>query len=217
MTKTPRRGRHARQSRPTRPLLTLLLAVVAWTVAGTPPSLAKEEPDVVDHVDLERYAGKWYEIASIPNMFQRGCTRTIARYELRDDGKLEVINSCRKGGLDEEPSSTSGTARVVDEETNAKLRVSFFWPLSIPYWIIALDDEYQWAVVGTPSRNHLWIISRSPTMDEELYRRIVQRAAEQGYDVSELERTLHPEQLEEESSSSGKRAGLEWEGALNGT
>jgi apolipoprotein D and lipocalin family protein len=217
MTATPLRGRHDRTIRPPRPLLTLLLAAVAWAVAGPPPTLAKDEPDVVDHVDLERYAGKWYEIASIPNMFQRGCTRTIARYELRNDGKLEVINSCRKGGLDEEPSSTSGTARVVDEETNAKLRVSFFWPLSVPYWIIALDDEYRWAVVGTPSRNYLWIISRSPTMDEELYSRVVQHAAEQGYDVSELERTLHPEQLEDGSSSARERAGLEQQDALNGT
>jgi apolipoprotein D and lipocalin family protein len=177
----------------------LCLAAAALIVA--PSALADGKPEVVDRVDLERYAGKWYEIASIPNMFQSGCTRTIARYELREDGKLEVINSCRKGGLDEEPSTTTGTARVVDEETNAKLRVSFFWPLSVPYWILQLDPDYEWAVVGTPSRNYLWIISREPTMDEQLYQRLVQGAAEQGYDVSELERTLHPELIDSAGAS----------------
>jgi apolipoprotein D and lipocalin family protein len=171
----------------------LLLAVLVAAAASGPAWAGDDEPEVVDHVDLERYSGKWFEIACIPNMFQRGCTRTIARYQLRDDGKLEVINSCRKGGLDAEPSFTDGTARVTDETTNAKLRVRFFWPLSIPYWIIGLDEEYQWAIVGTPDRDNLWIISRTPTMDEQLYQKLVDRAAAQGYDVSELERTLHPE------------------------
>jgi apolipoprotein D and lipocalin family protein len=172
---------------------TLMLVALVAAAAAAPAWADDDDPEVVDHVDLERYSGKWYEIACIPNMFQRGCTRTIARYQLRDDGKLEVINSCRKGGLDAEPSFTDGTARVTDEKTNAKLRVRFFWPLSVSYWIIGLDEEYQWAIVGTPDRDNLWIISRTPTIDEQLYQELVDRAAAQGYDVSELERTLHPE------------------------
>lgn len=184
---------HTLRRRSRLPRLTLLVPALVIGALALPALADDDEPEVVEHVDLERYAGKWYEIAAIPNMFQKGCTRTIARYELRDDGKLEVINSCRKGGLDEEPSFSDGVARVVDEETNAKLRVRFFWPLSVPYWIIDLDPDYQWAVVGTPDHDNLWIISRKPTMSEELYQRLVERCAEQGYDVSELERTLHPE------------------------
>lgn len=166
-----------------------MVLVILLVAAASPAAFAKGEPDVVDYVDLERYSGKWYEIASIPNMFQRDCFGTIARYVMRDDGKMDVINSCRKGSLEAEPSSTTGVARVKDEKTNAKLRVSFFWPLSVPYWIIDLDPDYEWAVVGTPSRNYLWVISREPSMDDETYQQIVARAAAQGYDITELQRT----------------------------
>ena len=166
-----------------------VVLVILLVAAASPATLAKGDPEVVDYVDLERYAGKWYEIASIPNMFQRNCFGTIARYEMREDGTMEVINSCRKGSLEEEPSSTTGVARVKDETSNAKLRVSFFWPLSVSYWIIDLDPNYKWAVVGTPSRNYLWVISREPAMDEKLYQQILARAAAQGFDVSELQRT----------------------------
>lgn len=154
-----------------------------------PAAHAREELDVVPAVDLERYSGLWYEIASMPNFFQRECVGTTAYYEFRDDGRLHILNSCRKEGLDSPVDSTTGVGRVKCEETFAKLRVRFFWPLSVDYYILALDDEYEYAMVGHPSRKYLWIIAREPELDEETYRRLVDLAEAKGFDVSELERT----------------------------
>ena len=126
-------------------------------------------------------------------IFQRGCTATTADYSLREDGLIKVVNRCRKGALDGKPKEAIGRAKVVDEETNAKLKVSFFGPFWGDYWIIDLDADYQWAVVGVPSRKYLWILSRTPQMKEELYDDIVDRLRLQGYDPSQLNVTLQPE------------------------
>jgi apolipoprotein D and lipocalin family protein len=142
---------------------------------------------------LQRYAGVWYEIASYPAPFQAGCTGTTAEYVLGDDGRVSVVNRCRDGRLDGPMRTVQGTARVVDPETNAKLKVSFFPPFEGDYWIIGLDEDYQWAVVGEPSRRYLWILSRSPTMDESVYQSIISGLPDQGYDPSRLART---EQME---------------------
>ena len=119
----------------------------------------------VDSVDLQRYLGKWYEIASYPAWFQKDCTGSTADYSLLPDGKIEVINRCRKDSLDGPLKESKGKAEVVDTATNAKLKVWFFWPFKGNYWIIDLDPDYQWAVVGEPSRKYLWILSRTPTME----------------------------------------------------
>jgi apolipoprotein D and lipocalin family protein len=144
---------------------------------------------VVGAVDLNRYLGKWYEIASYPAWFQKGCTGSTAEYSLRSDGKIQVINRCRKGSLDGPLKESKGKAEVVDTATNAKLKVWFFWPFKGDYWIIDLDADYQWAVVGEPDRKYLWILSRTPSMDETLYQGIIKRLQQQGYDPAKLERT----------------------------
>jgi apolipoprotein D and lipocalin family protein len=106
----------------------------------------------VDKVDLRRYAGKWYEIARYPNRFQRNCqSDTIAVYTLRGDGKVQVVNSCRE--KDGKVTIARGTAKVVDKKTNAKLKVTFFWPFYGDYWVIGLSPDYRYAIVGEPSRN----------------------------------------------------------------
>ena len=147
--------------------------------------------DVVDYVDLERYLGTWYEIASYPASFQSGCVATHAEYSLREDGKIKVVNRCSDKTLDGPERVAEGVARVVDEETNAKLKVSFFWPFEGDYWIIDLDEHYQWAVVGEPSRKYLWILSRTPVMGPDLYRHITGRLLQTGYDPGKLRRTVH--------------------------
>jgi apolipoprotein D and lipocalin family protein len=121
-------------------------------------------------VDLSRYAGKWYEIARLPNRFQRDCAcNTTATYTLRADGKITVLNECRQA--DGRQKSAKGTARVADATgLNTKLKV--FWPFSGDYWITDLDPEYRWAVVGEPGRRYLWILSRQPQMDTTLYQQI---------------------------------------------
>lgn len=148
--------------------------------------------ETVAQVDLDRYLGTWYEIAAFPQRFQRNCTGTTATYGLRDDGEIDVVNRCFKGALDGEEDTAVGRARVVDEETNAKLEVSFFGPFWGDYWIIGLDPDYQWAVVGHPERTYLWILNRAPTMDEALYQDILQRIVDNGYSLDRLVKTVQP-------------------------
>ncbi|NLX21793.1 MAG: lipocalin family protein [Phycisphaerae bacterium] len=148
--------------------------------------------DVVDDVDLARYAGKWYEIASYPTPFQAGCTATTAEYTLRDDGRVMVVNTCRGGSLDGPVRRIQGSARVADASTNAKLKVSFFPPFEGDYWIIELGEDYEYAVVGVPNRAFLWILSRTPTLDEAVYQSILERLPEKEYDPALLVRTLQP-------------------------
>jgi len=152
---------------------------------------AKDKPPltVVDRVDLERYLGKWYEIASYPAWFQKGCTGSTAEYSLLPDGKIQVVNRCRKNGLDGPLKESKGKAEVADTATNAKLKVWFFWPFKGNYWIIDLSPDYQWAVVGEPSRKYLWILSRTPTMDEAVYQEILGRLPQKGYDPAGLRKT----------------------------
>jgi len=146
--------------------------------------------ETVAHVDLGRYLGTWYEIASFPQSFQRGCTGTTATYTLRDDGKLDVTNRCRLGSLDGKEKVALGRARLVDRTTNAKLEVSFFRPFWGHYWIIDLAQDYSYAVVGHPGRDYLWILSRTPTMSEATYQTIATRLQAQRYETSRLVRTL---------------------------
>jgi apolipoprotein D and lipocalin family protein len=146
--------------------------------------------ETVSHVDLGRYLGTWYEIARFPKRFQRGCTGTTATYALRDDGELDVMNRCRLGAPEGKEKVARGRARLVDRTTNAKLEVSFFRPFWGPYWIIDLAQDYSYALVGHPSRDYLWILSRTPMMNEATYHAIVTRLQAQGYETSRLVRTV---------------------------
>lgn len=146
----------------------------------------------VSHVELNRYLGTWYEIASFPQRFQKGCVATTAQYTLREDGDIDVLNRCRLNTLDGEEKSAHGRARVVDGATNAKLEVSFFRPFWGDYWVIDLGADYEYAVVGHPGRDYLWILSRTPVMNAELYREVLTRLESQGYETSRLVLTLQP-------------------------
>ncbi len=148
--------------------------------------------EVVLSVDIQRYLGTWYEIATIPQRFQKGCVGVTAHYSLRDDGDIDVINTCREETLDGPERSVRGKAWIVDKTTNAKLKVRFFWPFAGAYWIIELDKDYQWAVVGHPNRSYLWILSRTPPMDGAVYEELLRRIAAKGYDLSKIKKTLQP-------------------------
>lgn len=167
-------------------LLLFLLSLVTFGCAST--SADKAPLTVVNSVDLERYLGKWYEIASYPAWFAKDCTATTAEYTLLPDGKIQVVNRCRKGRIDGPVKESKGKAEVVDTTTNTKLKVWFFWPFKGNYWIIDLDESYQWAVVGEPTRKYRWILSRTPQMDEEVYEAIVSHLPEKGYDPARLQR-----------------------------
>lgn len=143
----------------------------------------------VDFVDLERYAGRWFEIARYPTPFQRKCAKnTTAEYALGKRRTVSVENRCTRsdGGTE----CIRGTARIVDASTNAKLKVKFS-PFMPPgdYWIVDLDAAYRWAVVGEPKRRFLWILSRTPGLDEYVYAGICERLRAQNYVPERLIRT----------------------------
>lgn len=165
-----------------------MLRTAVLVLALTTGSLGHAAPppmQTVAAVDLERYAGKWYEIASMPMFFQRNCVGdTTAEYTVRPDNTVGVNNRCRTkdGSID----SVSGTATPVPGSNNAKLEVTFFSPIKGDYWIIGLDPEYRWAVVGAPSRKVLWILSRSPQLHKEDLNRAMASATAQGYTLEDL-------------------------------
>lgn len=171
--------------------LTLLLAACATAPSGPPVR-------TVERVELQRYMGTWFEIARFPTSFQdsatRRCEAVTASYALREDGQVSVINRCRNALAGNAPIEATGTAYAVEGSGNAKLRVSFFWPFYGDYWVIGLDPEYRWAVVGAPDRDYLWILSRTPRMAPGDYAEAVARARAQGFDVSRLRITEQPVQ-----------------------
>lgn len=140
-------------------------------------------------MDLEKDAGEWYEIASFPQFFQKGCTCTKATYTLNEDDTIHVENSCNLPAKGKTKTSTA-KAFVEDGSGNAKLKVQFFWPFKGKYWIIDLAKDYSYSVVGHPNRDYLWILSRTQEMDPATYDGILQRVEEKGFDLSKLEKTV---------------------------
>src|SRR5512136_648385 len=153
--------------------MTTVLAVYPLVLLGMGVRESLPPLRVVPSVDLTRYVGTWYEIARFPHRFQEGCVGSRANYSLLEDGKVGVLNECYKSSFDGPLSSAKGKAWVVDKETNAKLKVSFFWPFSGDYWIIDLGPDYKYTVVGHPSRDYLWILSRTPKMEDSTYKTIL--------------------------------------------
>jgi apolipoprotein D and lipocalin family protein len=151
--------------------------------------VTQNPPRVVKGVDWQRYAGTWYEIARYPNRFEKGCRGVTASYRLLEDGRLEVINRCRRNGRD---SSVTGRAKSVDDTGDGKLKVSFFPPFYGHYWVIDLAGDYSWAVVGHPRRKYLWILARQPHLPADLLEGMLLRIAEQGYDTERLIFTEQP-------------------------
>ncbi|HET9361011.1 MAG TPA: lipocalin family protein [Vicinamibacterales bacterium] len=174
------------------------LAAAATLQTATARAQTPEPVRTVPFVDLDRYAGDWFEIARFPNRFQRQCVGDVrASYARRPDGRLDVVNRCRTA---DGQTEARGVARVVDERAFAKLKVRFApaWLSLLPvvwgdYWIIGLAEDYSWAVVGSPDRDYLWVLGRTPRLDERnaAAARAVARA--NGYDVERLAQTSHSE------------------------
>lgn len=164
--------------------LSVLLAILltSCTMKSTPL-------ETVPNVDLKKYAGKWYEIASFPQRFQKGCHCTTAEYTPTGDGYIIVENRCNKDSITGKESYIKGKAFVQENSGNAKLKVQFFWPFRGKYWIIDLADDYSYAVVGHPNRKYLWILSRTPKMDEDTYLKILACIKAKGFDITKIQRT----------------------------
>ena len=145
----------------------------------------------VPNVDLKKYSGKWFEIASYPQRFQKGCHCTTAEYTLTDKDYVIVENRCNKDSVNGKPSYIKGKAFIEKNFGNAKLLVQFFWPFKGKYWIIDLANDYSYAVVSHPNKKYLWILSREPKMKEEVYSQIINRLKEKGFDLTKIKKTAH--------------------------
>ena len=141
---------------------------------------------VVKDFTLEKYLGTWYEIDRYDHRFERGLTGVTATYSLEPDGTIKVVNAGYKDSLQGERSEAIGKAKIPDPDVPSKLKVSFFWIFYADYFVLELDPEYQWAVVGSKSDNYLWILSRRPQMDQAIYKELLSRLTQRGYDVEKL-------------------------------
>ncbi len=143
----------------------------------------------VTYVDLNKYSGKWYEIASYPQRFQKGCHCTTAEYTFSAKGYVIVENRCNRDSVNGKLSYIKGKAFVENNSGNAKLKVQFFWPFKGKYWIIDLASDYSYAVVSHPNKKYLWILSRTSKMDNTVYQQIISRLKSKGFDLSKIKKT----------------------------
>jgi apolipoprotein D and lipocalin family protein len=170
--------------------LILLSGWLTISLFMIPKKSEAQQLETVAHVDLNKYVGKWFEIASYPQRFQKGCHCTTAEYSLSDKGYIIVENRCNRDSINGKSSYIKGKAFVDKNSGSAKLKVQFFWPFKASYWIIDLADDYSYAVVSHPNRNYLWILSRTPKMNDEVYKKIISRLIEKGFDVNKLQQTV---------------------------
>jgi apolipoprotein D and lipocalin family protein len=164
------------------------LLLFSFLLFGCSPSKEMSTASIpaMKSFDLKRYLGKWYEVARLPHSFEEGLDRVTATYTLRDDGKIEVLNkgfNASKG----EWKEAKGKAYIPDSTAGALLSVSFFWIFYADYKVIVLDTvNYSYAMVTSSSKKYLWILSRSPQMEESVYNDLVQKAREWGFNIAAL-------------------------------
>jgi apolipoprotein D and lipocalin family protein len=167
---------------------TILLLIANMLLANLH---SQKLPTVVSSVDLSRYQGTWYEIARLPNFFEKKLKCITATYTLREDGKITVLNSGNYIAPPHKPSSSEGVAWMPDKNSPGKLKVQFFWPFSGDYWIMDLDTDYRYVLVGDPALKYLWILNREKLMDETTYKMLLQKAVDNGYDVTSIIKVEH--------------------------
>ena len=168
--------------------LTLITFIfIANSFVSCKPSKTMIDNTVVKELNIQKYLGTWYEIACYDHSFERGLVGVTANYSMRDDGKIKVINSGYKNSLEGEFSQAVGKAKIPDlNNYPAKLKVSFFLFFYGDYYVMELDKDYQWAVIGSSSDKYLWILNREPQMEEKLYNELLNKIQKRGYDVSKL-------------------------------
>lgn len=160
---------------------------------------AKSEGQVMDlttvkDLDLNRFMGKWYEIARFPHFFEKGLVGVTATYRLLEEGKIEVINAGYKNTLEGERSSAVGKAKLPNKLEPGKLKVSFFWIFYSDYFVLELDAiNYQYAMIGSSSDKYFWILGRTPQMDPAIYNMLLEKARKRGYKLDQLYKVQQPE------------------------
>jgi len=168
-----------------------VIALAARISMSRGPVGNKAVPQPAQPVDLNRYAGRWYEIGRYENSFERDCEAVTADYRLLDNGAVQVINRCRKGGLDGPVKTAKGRGKAVERSRGAKLKVSFFGPFFGDYWVLDHADDYAWSIVGEPSGRYLWLLSRTAEPSASVRGAILTRVRDLGYDTSLIRPTRH--------------------------
>ncbi|MEE4175943.1 MAG: lipocalin family protein [Bacteroides sp.] len=163
--------------------LFLILFMMLFSCKGQSPSV---DLTTVKTLDIERYLGTWYEIARYDHRFERGLMGVTASYSWREDGKIKVVNAGYRRSLDGRRSEAVGKAYIPDPDVPAKLKVSFFAFFYGDYFVLELDEDYRWAAVGSSSDKYLWILSRTPQMEDAIYDDLLEKLTLRGYDVSKL-------------------------------
>ena len=167
-------------------------AVVILTIMTLFTTLkAQKELQVVSSVDLTRYSGTWFEIARLPVYFESKLKCITATYSLREDGNIDVLNAGRLISNPDKISSAKAKAFIPDKNVPGKLKVQFFWPFKGDYWIMYLDENYKYVLVGEPSLRYLWILARGNRLEEPVLKMLLKKAADSGYDLTEIIMTVH--------------------------
>lgn len=166
-------------------IVTLLLIMTSFNSVN-----ARKNISVVPYVDLNRYSGTWYEIARLPIYFESKLKCITATYILREDGNITVVNKGHYVTNPEKTNTAKGKAFIPDRNSPGKLKVQFFWPFKGDYWIMYLDNEYKYVLIGEPSFKYLWILAREKKMDESTFQMLSDKAVEAGYDLTKLIRTV---------------------------
>lgn len=161
-----------------------LLTLISIGILLTACSSKNPPLQTVQKVDINRYLGTWYEIARYEHFFEKDCKNVSANYSMLDEQTIKIVNRCTNM-LTNEKKEAIGRAYATDN-TNSKLKVSFFRPFYGDYWVMILDENYDYVVVGTPSREYLWILARKPILDEKIKNEILQKLPTLGFDASKL-------------------------------
>ena len=169
-------------------ILKKIIFIVLINVLVISSAIAEENKNlkVVSNLDLHKFQGVWYEIAHNPWFPEKNCFAMIAHYKLIEDSKIEVTNICRKHGFNGEISKIVGKAWLVDQSITSKWEVQFIWPFSLDYWVIDLEENFNYAVIGEPDKENFWILSRKPIMEKGLLAKIIAQSKMKGYDLSNL-------------------------------
>ena len=167
-------------------------AGLALVACGPMPVGNPAVPEPAKAVDLQRYLGRWYEMARYENRFERDCAGVTAEYALRPDGLISVTNTCRKGGPAGPAEVARGRARLTGDAQGAKLKVSFLGPFFGDYWVLDRAEDYSWSIVGEGSGRYLWVLTRDPTPSAEVREGLIARVASLGYDTKMLHMTVQP-------------------------
>ena len=170
----------------------IMIFMVLSFIGCAQPDKNRIDNSTIKSLDLNRYLGTWYEIARFPHSFEKNLVGVTANYSLREDGMIRVLNKGYKKSLDGKLSVAEGKAKIPDPNDSGKLKVSFFWIFYGDYYILELDENYQYVMIGSSTDKYFWILSRTPQMDESIYQMLLDKARKRGYNLDKLEKVPQP-------------------------